>query len=49
MKHGYKRNGKIEYAKEIAIGALPNNSSKIVETGLSNVTYSRKPERICSR
>lgn len=36
--------GKVEYRKRIDCGTLPNNTSLVVNTGLSNVTFTRKPE-----
>lgn len=36
--------GKVEYRKRIDCGVLPNNTSLVVNTGLSNVTFTRKPE-----
>ncbi len=37
-------NGKAEYQKRINLGTLPNNTSLVVDTGLSNVTFTKKPE-----
>lgn len=36
--------GKVEYRKRINCGTLPNATSLVVETGLSNVHWTRKPE-----
>ena len=46
MKHGKKVNGKIEYAKEFDLSTLPNNNVAIIETNLTNVTYTRPPKRL---
>ncbi len=37
-------NGQVEYQKRINCGTLPNATSLVVETGLSNVHWTRKPE-----
>lgn len=44
VETGKTVNGKIEYQKRINVGDLPNNSSLVVSTGLSNVQWTRKPE-----
>ncbi len=44
VETGKKVNGKTEYQKRINVGDLPNNSSLVVSTGLSNVQWTRKPE-----
>ena len=44
VETGKTVNGKIEYQKRINVGDLPNNSSLVVSTGLSNVHWTRKPE-----
>lgn len=36
--------GKKEYAKRIRCGDLPNNNSLVIETGLSDVTFTKAPE-----
>lgn len=44
VETGKTVNGKIEYQKRINVGDLPNNSSLVVSTGLSNVHWTSKPE-----
>ena len=44
VETGKTINGRIEYQKRINVGDLPNNSSLVVSTGLSNVHWSRPPE-----
>ncbi len=36
--------GKVEYQKRINVGTLPNKSSLVIASGLSNVHWTRKPE-----
>ena len=44
VETGKTVNGRIEYQKRINVGDLPNNSSLVVSTGLSNIQWTRKPE-----
>lgn len=44
VKTGKLIDGTVEYQKRINIGDLPNNSSLVIETGLSNVHWTREPK-----
>lgn len=48
VKTGRVIDGKEEYGKKIDIGALPNATSKYINTGLSNITLTRAIEGVMS-
>lgn len=44
VETGKTVNGKVEYQKRINVGTLPNNTSLVVSTGLSNIQWTRPLE-----